>query len=80
MIFFFFFSPGQRKVAQLYLSKFKWGKTFLSINGELLDKYCACGNSADVVDVQNKYLQELEEESRRVKGKCIMYLLDQERL
>ncbi|XP_068208425.1 18S rRNA aminocarboxypropyltransferase [Palaemon carinicauda] len=59
---------GEKAAAMLYLSKFKWGKTFISVNKEILDKYSDCSNSTAVVEVQNKYLQELEEESRRKKG------------
>ncbi|KAK8734735.1 hypothetical protein OTU49_005958 [Cherax quadricarinatus] len=58
---------GEKKGAELYLSKFKWGKTFIKINAELLDKYSACSTSTDVVQVQNAYLEELKEESLRIK-------------
>ncbi|XP_045604284.1 18S rRNA aminocarboxypropyltransferase [Procambarus clarkii] len=58
---------GQKEAATLYLSKFKWGKTFIKINEELLEKYSACSTSAEVVEAQNVYLQELDEESRRIK-------------
>ncbi|KAK7068002.1 ribosome biogenesis protein tsr3 [Halocaridina rubra] len=58
---------GEKKAAELYLSKFKWGKTFLSINEEILDRYAACTNSTSVVEEQNKYIQELEEEALRRK-------------
>lgn len=56
---------GEKLAAALYLSKFKWGKTFININKELLDKYAACKNSTEVVGVQNKYLEELDEEACR---------------
>uniref|UniRef100_A0A0N7ZDL7 18S rRNA aminocarboxypropyltransferase n=1 Tax=Scylla olivacea TaxID=85551 RepID=A0A0N7ZDL7_SCYOL len=54
---------GDKEGALLYLSKFKWGKTFLKLNGELLDKYSACKSSTDVVEMQNLHLKQLEEES-----------------
>ncbi|XP_066960632.1 18S rRNA aminocarboxypropyltransferase [Macrobrachium rosenbergii] len=58
---------GEKAAAMLYLSKFKWGKTFINVNKEILDKYSACTNSTAVVEEQNKYLQELQEESRKKK-------------
>lgn len=61
------FICGQKEAASLYLSKFKWGRTFPKINEELLDKYSVCSTSTDVVQVQNTYLRDLEEESQRLK-------------
>lgn len=40
------------------LAKFTWGHTFTELNRELLDIYAACSNSAQVVEAQNRYLQE----------------------
>lgn len=58
---------GQKNAAALYLGKFKWGRTFINVNEEILDIYAACSNSAGVVQAQNEYLQKLEEESKRKK-------------
>ncbi|XP_063243327.1 18S rRNA aminocarboxypropyltransferase isoform X2 [Bacillus rossius redtenbacheri] len=52
-----FYITGFRAEAELYLSKFKWGKSFITLNEELLDKYAACENSQQVVEVQKKYLE-----------------------
>lgn len=60
-----FFITGYKDVALLYLSKFKWGKHFLELNGELLEAYAACKSSTEVVEVQNKHLQEVEEERQQ---------------
>ncbi|XP_050713749.1 18S rRNA aminocarboxypropyltransferase-like [Eriocheir sinensis] len=60
---------GQKDGAVLYLSKFKWGKNFLKLNEELLDKYSACRTSSEVVEVQNRYMKLLEEEARAEKDK-----------
>ncbi|MPC49534.1 Ribosome biogenesis protein TSR3 [Portunus trituberculatus] len=65
---------GDKEGALLYLSKFKWGKTFLKLNGELLDKYSACKSSSDVVEMQNLHLKQLEEELLAEKV-SISYLL-----
>jgi pre-rRNA-processing protein TSR3 len=57
---------GFKQEAELYLSKFKWGKSFITLNHTLLDTYAACqGDSSAVVAAQNKYLEEarLEKES-----------------
>ena len=66
----FFLISGHKEGALLYLNKFKWGKTFVNINEELLDKYSACKSSTDVVEVQNLHLQMLEEESQADRGRC----------
>lgn len=58
---------GFKQEAELYLSKFKWGKSFIALNHTMLDTYAACqGDSSAVVAAQNKYLEEarLEKESR----------------
>ncbi|XP_047112724.1 18S rRNA aminocarboxypropyltransferase [Schistocerca piceifrons] len=60
-----FFITGYKDVALLYLSKFKWGKHFLELNSELLEAYASCKSSAEVVAVQNKHLQEVEEERQQ---------------
>lgn len=44
--------------AKFYLSKFSWGHSFLELNDELLDLYSKCSSSEDVLEVQNKYLEE----------------------
>ncbi|XP_021918237.1 ribosome biogenesis protein TSR3 homolog isoform X2 [Zootermopsis nevadensis] len=50
---------GFQEEAQLYLSKFKWGKSFITLNQTLLDAYAASqGDSSSVVAIQNKYLEE----------------------
>lgn len=62
---------GQQSVATFYLSKFKWGHTFLDVNRELLDQYAACTTSAEVVKQQNDYLCKLDEEANAVTGNKI---------
>jgi len=56
------FITGFFDLAQLLLSKFTWGHSFLSLNRELLDRYSKCQNSADVVVVQKKFLEEASQE------------------
>ncbi|MFB6130472.1 MAG: DUF367 family protein [Salinigranum sp.] len=47
---------GERARAEELLSKFRWGHTFLELNDEPLRRYAECGNSTDVVAVQQEYL------------------------
>lgn len=48
--------------ARNLLEPFNWGKAFLTINEEVLDKYAACGTSAEVVQAQTQYLNKVEQE------------------
>ena len=48
------------------MSRFSWGPAFIEINRELLDKYKACCNSAEVIKVQTEHLDTMEKE-RTVK-------------
>nr|CAG4638774.1 EOG090X0EVF [Cyclestheria hislopi] len=60
-----FYITGFKTLAGQYLNKFKWGKTFLSLNDELLEKYAACENGAEILKVQEDYMKQLEEERLR---------------
>jgi len=64
-----FYIAGYPDVAEGYLSKFKWGQTFITINKELLDLYSECKDGAEVVDVQNKYLTEQTEKHEELQKK-----------
>lgn len=72
LIKFLFFDPGFQQLATQYLEKFKWGKTFINLNKELLDKYAACKDSTEMVRVQHEYMKQLDEERQR---KSIIFLL-----
>ncbi|XP_064479015.1 18S rRNA aminocarboxypropyltransferase-like isoform X2 [Ornithodoros turicata] len=50
-------------LAVAFLSKFKWGKGFLTLNNELLEGYAACETSADIIAAQASYLARAERES-----------------
>nr|CAD7578635.1 unnamed protein product [Timema californicum] len=60
-----FYITGFRDEAMLYLSKFKWGKSFVELNQELLDGYASCKNSAEVIDFQNAYLEREREKKNK---------------
>lgn len=54
---------GFKQEAEMLLSKFKWGHSFLSLNGELLDEYSNCKTGADIVAVQKAHLEKIEAEA-----------------
>ncbi|SEH61522.1 pre-rRNA-processing protein TSR3 [Halopenitus malekzadehii] len=47
---------GEKPHAERLLAKFTWGETFLELNEEPLDRYAACADSAEVVEIQGEYL------------------------
>jgi pre-rRNA-processing protein TSR3 len=56
---------GFRKEAQWILSKFKWGKTFLALNDQLLKLYEQCEDSAAILKVQEQWMVSLEAEKTK---------------
>jgi len=48
---------GHREQAEGLLSHFSWGHTFLELNEEPLRRYADCADSAEVVAVQQEYLE-----------------------
>ena len=52
---------GERDHAEELLGKFRWGHTFLELNDEPLRRYADCADSAEVVAVQEEYLDRGEE-------------------
>lgn len=53
---------GFPEEARLYLDQFRWGHTFLDLNGELLEKYANCANVEEVVAVQEQFLRDAWQE------------------
>jgi len=47
---------GEKEQAALILNKFKWGKTFIELNLEPLERYSKAKDSAEVVRIQGEYL------------------------
>lgn len=47
---------GEKNQASLILDKFKWGKTFLELNRELLERYSEAKDSTEVIRIQGDYL------------------------
>ena len=51
---------GEKEDARELLAKFKWGHSFLSLNGELLERYAACADGAEVIAAQEAWLVEAQ--------------------
>lgn len=57
--------------AKLYLEKFRWGHSFVELNGELLEKYAQCTSTEEVIAVQDKFLKDAWQEKIDRLGKSI---------
>lgn len=51
------FIAGFKDIAGDLLSVFKWGHTFFELNRERLENYASAKNSAEVVEVQRRFLE-----------------------
>ncbi|MGC1120490.1 MAG: DUF367 family protein [Candidatus Methanofastidiosia archaeon] len=49
---------GEKSKALNILSKFRWGKTFMSLNQELLESYAQAQSSKEIISIQQAYLGE----------------------
>ena len=58
------FITGFRDEAAQVMGVFKWGASFLELNHELLHRYAACKDSAEVVQVQNAWLEMVSDEKK----------------
>jgi pre-rRNA-processing protein TSR3 len=50
---------GVKEQADLFLERFNWAPEFIRLNGPLLEDYSKAKDSADVVRIQNEYLDEI---------------------
>jgi pre-rRNA-processing protein TSR3 len=50
---------GEPEQAAKFIERFNWGPEFMRINGEMLDEYSKARDSAEVVRIQNEYLEAL---------------------
>ena len=48
---------GEKEQANQFLERFNWAPEFLRLNGELLEAYASAKDSADVVRIQNEYIE-----------------------
>lgn len=65
------FICGFPKEAKYYLSKFSWGHSFLELNEELLNLYANCKSSDEVLDVQEKYIENSQAAKREAHNESI---------
>ncbi|XP_060568252.1 18S rRNA aminocarboxypropyltransferase-like [Ruditapes philippinarum] len=62
------FLTGFQAECEVLLSKFRWGRSFLSVNEQVFDMYSRCKNSTEVVAAQQQYLDLIQQEnSEKVK-------------
>ncbi|KAH8551431.1 hypothetical protein BGW37DRAFT_493613 [Umbelopsis sp. PMI_123] len=59
-----FYITGFPEYGEELLSKFKWGHAFRKVNGHLLSMYAKCQDSTEVVQVQNEWLEKIENEHK----------------
>ncbi|KZV94369.1 DUF367-domain-containing protein [Exidia glandulosa HHB12029] len=57
-----FYLTGFNEYGDALLSKFSWGHSFLKVNGELIEKYRACGTAAEVTKLQEELMQQADAE------------------
>ncbi|NWR76163.1 TSR3 protein, partial [Centropus unirufus] len=52
---------GFPELATILLTKFKWGKAFIDLNKNLLERYAACGCQEDVLKIEKDFLASVQE-------------------
>ena len=56
---------GFKKEAEMYMDKFSWGPSFITLNEEYLERYSKCETSQEILSEQQEILKELEREHNR---------------
>lgn len=50
---------GEDEQASEFLGRFNWAPEFMRLNGNLIDEYSKASDSADVVRIQNEYIDSI---------------------
>jgi Uncharacterized conserved protein len=51
---------GEKEQAEGFLGRFNWAPEFMRLNGELLEAYASAKDSAEVVSIQNEYIESIK--------------------
>ena len=51
---------GEKEQAEGFLGRFNWAPEFMRLNGELLEAYAGAKDSAEVVCIQNEYIESIK--------------------
>ena len=64
---------GEKDLAYNIMDSFSYKEAFFDINRDLLDLYAQCKNSAEVVQVQNKWLDNAQHEKEEPEDSTSLY-------
>ena len=51
---------GEKEQAEGFMGRFNWAQEFIRLNGELLEAYATARDSAEVVSIQNEYIESIK--------------------
>lgn len=63
-----FYLTGHPEWAELIMSKFAWGDSFWKLNKSLIERYLTCTTAEDIIEMQERIQEEMEQEARERKA------------